>query len=119
MSCVHRQNITIIRGDTFDQIVGFAEGWDNIAASPGDYQVRILFRDRQDDDLEHHLAVTASIAAASDPNFPAMLYSADVSLTPAQTQTLPSYDHFYFVEVRKPDGTYIERLYEGKVTVKD
>lgn len=119
MQGVAKIDISVVRGDTFDLLVTLNSAYEDVIAAPGSYELRIVFRDVQDDAIENALAHTASLSTYSDPLYPGAALLGDLTLSPAQTQTLPTYDHVYFVELRKPTGTEIRRLFEGKVKVKD
>lgn len=119
MDCVPERDICITRGDTYPLILGFVSDWDDVNAAPTLYEGRLVFRDYQDDALTPLLEVTADLEAGEDSRFPDMEYVVDLSLTPAQTSSLPDYDVVCFAEIRAKDLSYVKRLFNGTVTRND
>lgn len=115
MSCVSRRDLCVVRGDVFIEIIGFGEGWTEIAATPEEFEVSVIFRDAHDDTLTPHLTLTGTPAASTDDMYDALVY---LSATAAETSTLPAWNHVCHAEVRKAGGDPT-RLYQGKVKVSD
>lgn len=119
MDCTEERDICITRGDTYFLIIGLARNWEEVNASPALYEGRLVIREAQDDSLTPLLEVTADLEAGEDSRFPDMEYMVDLSLTPAQTQSLPTYNVVCFAEIRKKDLSYVKRLFNGRVTRSD
>jgi hypothetical protein len=119
MSCAIRHDLSIIRGDSFSLFVGLAAGWENIAEDPALYEGRLVFRERQDDSLPEILAITTTPEPIDEYRFPQLDFMLDLSMTPAQTTSLPEYPMVCFCEIRTLDGLYVRRLFEGRVRRRD
>jgi hypothetical protein len=119
MTCALRHDLSIIRGDTFNLHVGLASGWENIAQDPSLYEGRLVFRERQDDSLPELLAITTTPEPIDEHRFPQLDFMLDLSMTPAETESLPTYPVVCFCEIRLLDGSYVRRLFEGRVRQRD
>ena len=119
MSCQLRHDITVIRGDTRTLFVGLSGGWANIADDPSLYRGRLVFRERQDDNLPDILAVEAEPEPYSDPANQALRWMLNFTMTPAETEALPTYSIVHFCEIRTTDGAFVQRLFEGRVRQRD
>ena len=122
MSCatqVSKVDIGVVRGDEFEQNLSFRTGWDDLVAAPGDYQINMVFREAQDDALTPYLTLTATPIAnvTADPTDPPVI--ATVTATPAQTSSLPEWNHVYYTEIIEVGAAGGSRLFQGKVEVED
>ena len=114
-----RHDIEIIRGDSRALFVGLADDWVDLDEGVGAYEGRLVFRERQEDNLPELLVITSPIEVATDPRYPALKYLLDFSMTPVETQSLPDYPVVYFIELRLTDETFVRRLVEGRVKRRD
>jgi hypothetical protein len=119
MTCALRHDLSIIRGDSFSLFVGLAAGWEDIAGDPSLYEGRLVFRERQDDSLPELLVITATPEPIDEHRFPQLDFMLDLSMTPDQTSSLPSFPVVCFCEIRLVAGGYVRRLFEGRVRQRD
>ncbi len=119
MTCALRHDLSIIRGDSFSLFVGLASGWENIAENPSLYEGRLVFRERQDDSLPELLAITTTPQPIDEHRFPQLDFMLDLSMTPAQTSSLPTFPVVQYAEIRLVSGGYVRRLFEGRVRQRD
>lgn len=123
MSCVEgktdRVDFTVIRGDDFELSVALSEGWEEIVENPAGYVARLVFREEQDDALTPLL----TIEVEPEPVLPVEPYGASLMAffiaTPAQTQALPDWDIVAYAEVKNDAGTWVRRLFNSRVSMKD
>jgi hypothetical protein len=120
MGCPTELPLCLVRGDNFQQQVSFSNtGWEDVVANPDLYEGRMVFRERQDDTVPDLLSLTAPIQIEADPTYPDpsmfMIFNADVQ----ETQNLPDWTQVAFVELRKVDGSAVQRLYNADVTLED
>ena len=116
MTCVSQRDLCVIRGDSFEENVGFSDGWTDLIADPSSYVVNMVFRETQDDDLTPYLELSAVPVAAPEHDRYAVI--AYLTATAAQTQSLPDWRHVHYVEIQKTGGDPT-RLYQGKVRIGD
>lgn len=119
MSCAIRHDLSIIRGDSFTLFVGLAHGWADVGEDPALYEGRLVFRERQDDSLPEILAIVTTPQPSDEWRFPQLNFLLDLSMTPAETTSLPDYPVVCFCELRTLDGQYVRRLFEGTVRKRD
>ena len=117
--CTETIDICITRGDTYNLVVGLADGWDEVNANPSVYSGRLVFRDAHDDGIAEMLTITSPTSAGTDVRFENTEFVFDFTALPAQTQSLPSYDIVCFCEIVDLSGTYVRRLFNGRVKIED
>lgn len=119
MSCELRHDLTIIRGDSKPLFVGLAGEWANVGDDPSLYEGRLVFRERQEDDLPEILVITATPEPNDDHRFAGLPFLLDLSMAPEETSSLPTWDVVCFCELRSLDGLFVRRLFEGRVRQRD
>lgn len=121
--CANRQDLCVVRGDTLELVVMLNGAWDEVAAAPADFVVRLVFQERLDDDLPEVLVLTETPAWKPGPAQPWLMadqLAVDFTATPAQTQALPDWEKMeVFCELRKTNDSYVKRLFEGDVILRD
>lgn len=116
MTCVTRRDICIVRGDSFEENVGFGANFTDLVDDPSLYAVNMVFREAQDDSLTPYLSLTATPeATVGEDSFPVL---ATITATGAQTSSLPDWNHVYYVELKKIGGDPT-RIYQGKIKIDD
>lgn len=114
-----QHDLKIIRGDTLDLTIGLSEGWQAVEEDPAAYQGRLVFRQEQNDAMPEIMAITASPEPAEEEEFSDLKHILDLSMTPAQTASLPTYPFVCFCELRTLDGSFVRRLFSGNVDMED
>lgn len=122
MSCIGNFDLCITRGDTFTLDVGLSDSWAEVVEDPDAYEAKLVFRDAQDDGLTPRLTLTVTPELADDAaahDYPQAAVMIRFAATPTQTSTLPPHDLVAYSEIRKPDGSYVQRLLEHRVHIGD
>lgn len=115
MICAGTIDICVIRGDLYEGAAALTTSWPEVIANPSGYVANMVFREAQDDSLTPYLTLTATPEAQDDATFPVLI---SFSATAAQTQSLPDWNHVYYVELKEVGGDPV-RLYQGKVRIND
>lgn len=118
--CVDNYDTCITRGDTFKLDVGLSSAYSEVINNPADYIARMVFREAQDDGLTPYLTLSAVAEVNPDPliDEPPVLFR--FSASPAETQSLPDWDHVHYVQLEQIVApSDITRLFQGKVKVGD
>lgn len=116
MTCTTKRDICIVRGDQFGENVALGGDWTEVVANPSAYEVNMVFREAQDDTLTPYLELSATPEVITNDLY-ALL--ATLTATAAQTQALPDWNHYYYVELAQTGGLEPIRLYQGKVKIND
>lgn len=121
MTCAIKRDICVIRGDGFEQAIGFDDDFDELVADPSNYRVNMVFREAQDDTLTPYLTITVTPEAVVSPAPLAEAYpvAAYIVISGTETQALPDWDHFYYVELAEVGGDSPTRLFQGKAKIGD
>lgn len=114
---VARHDTNVIRGNSFKFYMTLAENW---STDYLDWTGRLVIREQQQDELSDLFIVSSAIDPGDIPtSYPTAIGSLTFNMTPTQTQALPPYDLVYFIELRNPGDSEIERLIQGRVEVTD
>lgn len=118
--CTTDHDICLIRGNSFAQDIALVSGFDEVIATPGEYEGKMYFRLEQDDALPVIVELTAAPEVGEEPSVhgrtvPAALLS--FTMTPAQTVQIPNYDIVYAITVRSAEGDFAKTVVQGKVKV--
>jgi len=121
-SCTNNYDICVIRGDTFDMDVGLTSSYQEVLDNPTDWEARMVFREYQDDDVTPYLTLIAQTEVNPDPLYdePPIYYRFNATTT--QTQSLPDWDHVYYVElvqIGPAVSPIVTRLFQGSVDTHD
>lgn len=110
-------DLEIIRGDSYELWVGLAQGWTFV--DPAAHEGRLVLRDAQSDYAPETLALVSELLPGEDERFPDLTHLLHFTATPDDTQALPDWRMACFCEVRSKDLTYVKRLFDAAVEIRD